>query len=123
MIYHVAALDDWLANPDLPYAPASLAKDGSVHCAPNEEAILAAATRFHSRAAGPLAALVIDERKLDAEVEWVAPAAGSPLAQVPEVLFPRVLGPVNRSAVVGLMEIVRDDVGSARELVPQDLAE
>ncbi|MGW0533162.1 DUF952 domain-containing protein [Streptomyces sp. NPDC003032] len=123
MIYHVAALDDWLSDPELPYAPGSLAKDGSVHCSPDEEAILAAATRFHSRTAGPLVALLIDERKLGAEVKWVAPAAGSPLAQGPAVLFPRVLGPVNRDAVVGLMEIVRDDDGGARELVPRGPAE
>lgn len=118
MIYHVVALGDWLADPDLPYVPASLVRDGSVHCAPDEGAVLAAATRFHRAAAGPLVALLIDETKLDAGVKWVAPAVGSPLAQLPETLFPRVVGPVNRNAVVALMEIVRDDEGIAQELVP-----
>ncbi|GAA2974607.1 DUF952 domain-containing protein [Streptomyces enissocaesilis] len=118
MIYHVVALGDWLADPDLPYAPASLVRDGSVHCSPDKGAALAAATRFHRAAADPLVALLIDETRLDAEVKWVAPAAGSPLARVPGTLFPRVVGPVNRNAVVGLMEIVRDDEGSAQELVP-----
>ncbi|MBT2488037.1 DUF952 domain-containing protein [Streptomyces sp. ISL-96] len=120
MLYHVVALGNWLADAHLPYAPASLAKDGSVHCSPSEEATLAAATRFHGGVTGPLVALLIDETRLDASVKWVAPAPGSPLAQAPGALFPRVLGPVNRDAVVGLMEIVRDEDGRARELVPRN---
>ncbi|MET9518024.1 DUF952 domain-containing protein [Streptomyces sp. NPDC002994] len=120
MLYHVVALGDWLADAQLPYAPASLVKDGSVHCSPNEEAVLAVATRFHGGVAGPLVALLIDETRLDAPVKWVTPAPGSPLAQAPGALFPRVLGPVNRDAVVGLMEIVRDEDGRAQELVPRD---
>jgi hypothetical protein len=35
MIYHLVALDDWLALPDRPYTAASLADDGFVHCSPD----------------------------------------------------------------------------------------
>jgi hypothetical protein len=34
MIFHVVALDGWLAIPDRPYAPASLAEEGFVRCSP-----------------------------------------------------------------------------------------
>lgn len=66
---------------------------------------------------GPRAA--IDRERLAAPVEWVTPAPGSPLAG-PGRLFPRIHGPVDRSAVVGLREIVRDGEGRALELVHRD---
>src|SRR5262249_5183364 len=46
MIYHVVPLDDWLALPDRPYSPASLADDGFVHCSPDEATTLAVASVF-----------------------------------------------------------------------------
>ncbi|KOV57410.1 DUF952 domain-containing protein [Streptomyces sp. MMG1121] len=119
MLYHVVALDVWLADPDRPYAPPSLAKGGSVHCAVNEEAVLAAANRFHRQAAGPLVALLIDETRLDAPVEWVVAKPESPSPKKPGTPIPCVRGPINRRAVVGLMDVARDDEGRALALVPR----
>ncbi|MFC9293797.1 DUF952 domain-containing protein [Streptomyces sp. NPDC057011] len=114
----MAPLAQWLARPDRPYEPASLARDGTVHCVPREEAVLAAAGRFHRGTAGTLLALVIDQSRLDAPVEWTAPAPGSPLDGT-GVLFPRIRGPVARAAVVAVREIVRDAQGRALELLPR----
>src|SRR4051794_21851098 len=47
VIYHVVALDDWLAFPDRPYAPASLSEEGFVHCSPDEAVTLAVASAFY----------------------------------------------------------------------------
>jgi uncharacterized protein (DUF952 family) len=113
MLYHAVPLDLWLAHPDDPYSAATLRTDGTMHCSVSEEALLAAMTRFPRKVEGPLLALVIDEEKLDAPVTFEAPADGLS-SQVPTV---RIRGPVNRGAVVAVMEIERDGEGRARRLV------
>ncbi|MFJ9041244.1 DUF952 domain-containing protein [Streptomyces sp. NPDC102406] len=120
MLYHVTALGDWLTDAHLPYAPATLAKDGSVHCLPGKEAVLAVATRYHGRTMGPLVVLLIDEGRLDVPVQCTEPAPGTPLSAFPGAFLRRVLGPVNRNAVVGTMGIVRDDEGRAQALIERD---
>lgn len=114
-------LSDWLADPELPYAPASVTVDGFVHCCSSTQALLAIVSRCHRHKPGPLVALGIDEEKLDSPVERVAPPPGSPLAQLPGTLLVRVRGPVNRSAVVTVRDIVRDHEGRARDLVAREL--
>ncbi len=71
-IFHVVALDDWLAVPDQPYAPPSLSEDGFVHCSPDEAVTLAVANSFYRDTPGPLMVLLIDEHKLDVMVGWEA---------------------------------------------------
>jgi uncharacterized protein (DUF952 family) len=113
VIYHVVALDDWLAVPDRPYAPASLSDEGFVHCSPDEAVTLVVANAFYCDVPGPLMALLIDEHKLDVRVRWEA-ADPAPLpAVVPGTLFPHVYGRINRDAVEGMMEIERDGEGRA----------
>jgi uncharacterized protein (DUF952 family) len=113
MIFHVMALDAWLAGPDLPYTPASLAQDGFVHCSPDEPVALAVASAFHRETPGPLMLLLIDEHKLDAVVQWEA-ASPVPLPGVAsDALFPHIYGRLNRDAVEGMMEIQRDAEGHA----------
>ncbi|MFE2877597.1 DUF952 domain-containing protein [Streptomyces roseus] len=111
----MAPLAHWQAQPDRPYAPASLARDGTVHCLSAQETVLASATRFHRDTTGRLVALVIDRSRLGAPVEWTSPAPGSPLDGT-GLLFPRIRGPVDRAVVVGIREIVRDGQGRALEL-------
>lgn len=111
VILHLTPLDDWLETPDRPYTPASLAVEGFVHCSPDEETALAVAnTRFH-RVQGPLMVLLIDEDALDAPVRWEAPAPEPPPGVAPDTLFPHVYGPVNRTAVAGMLEVERDGDG------------
>ncbi|MEU9992982.1 DUF952 domain-containing protein [Streptomyces sp. NPDC048045] len=106
----MAPLAQWQARPDRPYEPASLARDGTVHCVPRKEAVPAAVSRFHRDTAGPLPALAIDQSRLDAPVEWTAPAPGSPLNGT-GALLPRIRGPVSpRRSGRG----ARDRTGRAR---------
>ncbi|AIA00547.1 hypothetical protein SAZ_00540 [Streptomyces noursei ZPM] len=116
MIYHVVALDDWLAAPDRPYSPASLDEAGFVHCSPDEKTALAVATAFYRHTAGPLMALLIDEHKLDVLVRWESADTAPPPGVAPGTVFPHVYGRINRDAVEGLMEIVRDGDGHATGL-------
>ncbi|MFI8827935.1 DUF952 domain-containing protein [Streptomyces sp. NPDC053431] len=109
MLLHVVPLDEWSADPELPYAPPSLAAEGFVHCSPDEPAALAIADGHYRDVPGPLLVLVIDETRLSGEVRW----EGSE-----DMLFPHVYGPVERAAVTSVLEVRRDAEGRARELAP-----
>ncbi|MDV9189994.1 DUF952 domain-containing protein [Streptomyces sp. SR27] len=112
MLLHVVPLADWSASPavpDAPYAPASLAAEGFVHCSPDESAALAIADAHYRDAAGPLLVLVIDETRLSGEVRHEGSGG---------VLFPHVYGPIERDAVTSVLEVRRDADGRARELAP-----
>lgn len=116
MIYHVVPLDDWLRMPDRAYAPPGLASDGFVHCSPDEATALAVAGAFYRGTAGPLMVLMIDERALDAPVRWEPAEPAPPPGSAPGVLFPHVYGRVDRTAVAGMLEVVRDERGDATGL-------
>ncbi|MEU9588428.1 DUF952 domain-containing protein [Streptomyces sp. NPDC048193] len=116
MIYHVVPRADWEADPGRPYAPASLAEDGFVHCSPDEETTLAVVNAFYRTAPRPLLALVVDESRLTAPCVW-EPAAPAPPPGVAEgVLFPHVFGPVDRDAVERVLEVRWDEQGRATGL-------
>ncbi|MGA4846952.1 DUF952 domain-containing protein [Streptomyces sp. G5(2025)] len=119
MLFHAARLDRWLAEPHQPYSAPPSGTHGTVHCSADQDALLAVVSRFLRDVEGPLVALVIDETKLDAPVSR-GPVPGSPS---PEALIPQIHGPVNRDAVVALMDVERDSDGRARALVPRDVAE
>jgi uncharacterized protein (DUF952 family) len=113
MIFHVVALDDWLAVPDRPYAPTSLGEEGFIHCSPDELVTLAVASAFYRDTPGPLMVLLIDEEKLDVMVRWEAASPVPPAGVAPSTLFPHVYGRVSRDAVQGMMEVQRDPDGRA----------
>ncbi|NLU69069.1 DUF952 domain-containing protein [Streptomyces sp. HNM0574] len=100
MIFHVVALDDWLAGPERPFAPPALARDGCIRCCSDEARALEIAGRDFTDVTGPLMTLLIDEHRLDARVRWE-----------PE---PHVYGRINRTAVTGMLEIERDAEGRPR---------
>ena len=116
MIYHLVPLDDWLAVPDRPYSPASPSDDGFVHCSPDESTTLVVASALYREIPGPLMALLIDEHKLDVMVRWEPADPAPPPGVAPDTLFPHVFGHINRDAVEGMMEVVRDAEGRATGL-------
>lgn len=113
VIYHVVSLAAWNARPDQPYAPASLPEDGFVHCSPDEATTLAVVNAFYRDAPKPLHALVLDEERLTARVEFEAAAPTPPPGVGEDVLFPHVFGPLDRDAVVRILEIRWDEDGRA----------
>jgi uncharacterized protein (DUF952 family) len=116
VIFHVVPLDEWLAAPDRPYSPASLAEEGYVHCSPDEATTLAVANAFYRDVQGPLLALRIDEHKLDVVVRWENADPAPPPGTSAGTRFPHVYGPIARDAVEGLLEIARDGEGRATGL-------
>ncbi|MFF9852403.1 DUF952 domain-containing protein [Streptomyces litmocidini] len=116
MIYHVVTPAEWSARPEEPYAPASLAEEGFVHCSPDEPTTLAVVDAYFDSASGPLLVLLLDENRLTARTEWEA-AVPAPPPGVPEgTLFPHVFGPIDRAAVDEVLEVVRDADGRATGL-------
>ncbi|WP_149178877.1 DUF952 domain-containing protein [Streptomyces sp. TRM49041] len=109
MLFHVVPLSEWATDPGLPYRPASLAEEGFVHCSPDGASALAVADAHYRRVPGPLLALVIDEARLGVEVRREDSGDG---------VFPHVHGPVERTAVVAVLEVRRGADGKALELVP-----
>ncbi|MFD5109921.1 DUF952 domain-containing protein [Streptomyces cinereoruber] len=118
MIYHVVPLAEWSARPERPYAPASLAEEGFVHCAPDEATALAVINAFYRASPRPLLALVLDEGRLSARTEREA-AVPAPPPGVPDgTLFPHVFGPLDREAVERVLEITWDEDGRATGTTP-----
>ncbi|MGW8062269.1 DUF952 domain-containing protein [Streptomyces ziwulingensis] len=116
MIYHVVPLTDWNADPGRPYAPASLAQDGFVHCSPDEETTLAVVNAFYRAAPRPLLALLVDEERLTAGCVWEAAVPAPPPGVPGGTLFPHVFGPVDRAAVQRVLEVRWDAEGRATGL-------
>jgi uncharacterized protein (DUF952 family) len=116
MLYHVVQLGEWNASPEQPYAPASLAEDGFVHCSPDEATTLAVVDAFYRDVPGPLLVLALDEARLTARVEWEAAAPAPPPGVSGDTLFPHVFGPLDRDAVDRVLEVRFDGEGRAAEL-------
>ncbi|TGB14542.1 DUF952 domain-containing protein [Streptomyces sp. MZ04] len=116
MIYHAVPLSDWSALPDRPYAPASLAEEGFVHCSPDDATTLAVVNAFYRNAPRPLLVLCLDEDRLTARVEREAAAPAPPPGVAEGTLFPHVFGPVNRDAVERILEVEWDEEGLASGL-------
>ncbi|GAA3796099.1 DUF952 domain-containing protein [Streptomyces phyllanthi] len=116
MIYHVVPLAEWDADPDRPYAPASLAEDGFVHCSADERTTLAVVNAFYRSAPRPLLALLLDEERLTARLEWEAPVPVPPPGVAEGTSFPHVFGPLDRDAVERVLEVRWDEEGRATGL-------
>ncbi|MEU2236714.1 MULTISPECIES: DUF952 domain-containing protein [Streptomyces] len=116
MIYHVVTPAEWSARPEEPYAPASLAEEGFVHCSPDEPTTLAVVNAFYRSASRPLLVLLLDESRLTARTEWEAAAPTPPPGVSEETLFPHVFGPIDRAAVDEVLQVVWDADGRATGL-------
>ncbi|PKV84929.1 DUF952 domain-containing protein [Streptomyces sp. TLI_146] len=101
MIFHVVPGPEWTAAGSGPYAPASLASEGFVHCSADRASALAVANVHYADAPAPLLLLGIDEAGLSAEVRREGKGQA----------FPHVYGPIEREAVVEVAELRREDGG------------
>ena len=116
MIYHVVSSAEWNAGPDRPYAPASLVKDGFVHCSPDEATTLKVVDAFYGSAPRPLLVLLLDEARLTAKCVWEAADPAPPPGVAEGTLFPHVFGPLDREAVERVLVVRWDEEGRATGL-------
>ena len=116
MIHHVVPAVEWEAAPGRPYAPASLARDGFVHCSPDEKTTLGVVNAFYGDAPRPLLVLVIDETRLGSACVWEAADPAPPPGVAEGTLFPHVFGPIDREAVERVLVVRWDGTGRATGL-------
>ena len=80
----------------------SLAAEGFIHASEDEEQAIEVANRVYADA-DKLVALVIDESKVTAEIKREAAPNGK--------RYPHIYGPLNREAVVEVVNVRRNGVG------------
>lgn len=111
MIYHMLPVATWQQQlAEEPYRPASLAAEGFIHCTGELSLLLWVANRFYRAEPGDFVILCIDEAKVQVPLQWDL-ADGH--------RFPHLYGPLNLSAVVGLLAFPRTPAG---EFLPPDSA-
>ena len=110
-IYHITTAAELRAHcAGDSYAPASLEREGFVHCTATQSTLLAVARDYYDDATPPLLVLAIDPTRLAAELrfEAAAPIAGGGTAHLASAeLFPHLYGPLELAAVVGVGELRR----------------
>ena len=92
------------------YTAPSLENEGFIHCSTYSQ-VLPVAEKYY-KGQTELVLLVIDTRRLDAELKWEAPAEGSPPPGVEAgERFPHIYGPINLDAIVRDVDFKIDSNG------------
>ncbi len=120
MIYHITSREAWReAQVKGEYTAPSLASEGFIHCSRPEQ--LAGVIREFYADAASLLLLIIDEKRLSAELRWEAPAHPNSTAEPPSPgdRFPHVYGALNLGAVLKAVDLPKSAGGFA---LPPDLS-
>ena len=98
LTFHLVPVETWAAaDPTGPYAAASLATEGFIHCTDGVEALAATFQRHYGDDPRPFLALTIDLDAVDAM--WRFDVPGSP--------YPHIYGPIPRTAIVAVAAVQR----------------
>ena len=101
--YHLAPSDVWERQKDAPeYLPEAFDDDGFIHCTNGLQELLAVANRYYAADKRPYRALILKVEKIESPVQY----------DDPEETFPHIYGPLNTSAVVGMLDAKRDEDGT-----------
>jgi uncharacterized protein (DUF952 family) len=112
VILHIVARGEWeRARREGVYRPASLAREGFIHCSAPAQVVRVANASF--RGTKGLVLLCIDPAAVRAEIRREGPA--------PDALFPHIYGPLNLDAVVRVLDFRAEPDGSFR--LPPELGE
>ncbi len=112
IIYHMLPVDVWKSHPaDQAYVSDTLATEGFTHCTGQGEMLPVVANRFYRTVPGAFILLCIDEERVQAPVKWEA---------ADDHLFPHIYGPLNRDAIVDVIDFPRK--GDGTFLAPPSLA-
>ena len=109
--FHMVPAEVWAAtDPNGPYEASSLVTEGFVHCTDGEAELLATANRHYAADARAFLALTVD---LD--------TTGSPWRiDDPAGIYPHIYGPIERSAILGQVPLLRDHAGQFIGFGPVD---
>ncbi|HTU20865.1 MAG TPA: DUF952 domain-containing protein [Gemmataceae bacterium] len=100
-IYHLVPRSVWEDNPNQPYRPESLEREGFIHCSFAEQ-VAASANRFYADAP-ELLLLHIDVDRLRSSLREEESGTGE--------IFPHIHGPLNRDAVASVETLDRGPEG------------
>jgi uncharacterized protein (DUF952 family) len=103
MILHITTLRDWdRAQLEGQYTATSLKSEGFIHCSTLKQTVDTANIFF--RGLNGLILLCIDEDKLESVCKYEDPAGGGKHDPSVGNLFPHVYGPINKSAVIKVVD-------------------
>lgn len=102
MTWHLTTWNEWQEQQgEEHYQPGAFAADGYIHCTDGRERLMETGNRHYQRDDSQFLAVEID---LDALASpWVY--------EDEKKVFPHIYGPLNRSAVVSVREVVRTQGG------------
>ena len=104
-LYHITSREAWIeATRRGSYRAASLEAEGFIHCSTAAQ-VLPVARQFYGGQRG-LVLLVIEPRRLEAEVRWER--SNAPEGVPEEASFPHVYGEINLEAVVQTLDFEPD---------------
>ena len=106
ILYHLAPIEYFHAQPpDRPYVPAEFDRDGFIHCTKGDEQLVIVANRYYRNDHRAFLVVVIDEDLVTAEIKYEP-------GQEDGVLYPHIYGPLNRDAIVTVLNMIRLPDGS-----------
>lgn len=111
LTFHLVPVAVWLASDETtPYAAASLADEGFIHTTEGEAELIATANRHYATDPRPFLALTVD---LDSTgSRWrIEDERG---------IYPHILGPIDRSAIIDSRPVLRDQDGRFIRLGDRD---
>jgi GrpB-like predicted nucleotidyltransferase (UPF0157 family)/uncharacterized protein (DUF952 family) len=115
LILHITPVEHFRAQEKRGvYVTESLTAEGFIHCTKEPEVMLRVANRFYQNVRGDVLILVIDPRKVTADVKYEPPAHPEPDPDSPlnSILFPHIYGALNLDAVVEVRVAERDEGGT-----------
>lgn len=107
--FHLVPVEVWqTADRERPYAAASLADEGFIHCTDGEAELAATFDRHYANDPRAFLALTLDLDALD--VPWRFDDPDSP--------YPHIYGPIRWPAILGLQQVERRPDGRFQGLSP-----
>jgi uncharacterized protein (DUF952 family) len=89
-------------DPAAPYVPEPFALEGFIHTTEGREAVSITLTKYYKSSAEPWVVLYINQDRVTAPIRYDDPAE----------VFPHIYGPLNRDAIIAVMDIDRAPDGT-----------
>lgn len=109
--YHMVPEEVWDAQKENPtYTPEAFEQDGFIHCTNGLDQLVAVGNMFYTSDSRPYHVLILDVSRIESPIRYDDEGE----------LFPHIYGPLNTSAVVGMLDVPRDADGT---FLPYPLAQ
>ena len=89
-------------DPSTPYVPEPFAREGFIHTTEGREAVSITLTKYYKTSDEPWVVLYIDQDRVKSPVRYDDPSE----------VFPHIYGPLNRDAIIAVMDIDRAPDGT-----------